>query len=341
MAKNRKSTRPKKNANRSVKGNNWLLYALAGVLALAIFVTVLITAMKLFQTEEYYVLNTNVSARTQITPEMLDTVVTSEGTAPEAAIGLGEVQTGTIYSQYPLVAGDILTNSNVGGRSDISVGVPDSYVITNFSVGADDAVGGRIQRGYYFDMMVINNEEGSENDGAYYPFVNVLALDTTVDLSGATSAEAAETEEAHDGQTTQYVVGMSPGDAARLQHLVEGGAKIKLVLSPRANEYQAPQLSEYEGLFTYDRAAGPQDMGQNTDYTFTDVERDEFGVPSELPNESSCSEGNAKVTGDDCNAEPGTSPETENTTEETETSATTNEEEVVNEENSQETVEGN
>lgn len=338
MAKNKKSNTPK-TKNRGVKSNNWLLYLLGAGLVVAIFVVCLTVFMKLFQTETYYVLNQNVPTRTQVTPDMLDPVVTSEGTAPEAAIGVEEVQSGTVYTQFPLVAGDILTNSNIGGRTDISVGVPDSYVITNFAVGADDAVGGRIQRGYYFDIMVIGStgEDGNGEEGAYYPFINVLALDTTVDLSGASSADAAESEEAHEGQTTQYVVGMPPADAARLQDLVTNGGDIKLVLSPRANEYQAPALSDYEGLFKYDPTAGPINMGENTDYTFTEVERDEFGVPKELPNENSCGEGNAKVIGEACaNSDESTNVDENNnaTTEET-TDGTTEEN------TSTESIEGN
>lgn len=302
MARNKKNAAPKqKNKSRGVKSSNWMLWGAAAVICIAIFVLFLTLAQKFFQTEQYFVLNTNVSARTQILPEMLDPITTSEGTAPQAAIGIEEVQSGTIYSQYPLVAGDILTDSNVGGRTDIATGVPDDYVITNFSVGADDAVGGRIQRGYYFDIMAISDGGNGETEkGAFYPFLNVLALDTTVDLSSASSADAAETEEAHAGQTTQYVVGMPPADAARLQQLVESGVKIKLVLSPIANGYQAPDVEAYSGLFNYDQNAAPVNMGENTDYTFSDVERDEFGVPKELPNANSCGAGNQKITGEAC-----------------------------------------
>lgn len=325
MAKTKKPATPK-NKNKGVKSSNWLLYGAMAVIAIAIFVVTATALMKLFQTETYYVLNQNVPTRTQITPEMLDPIVTSEGTAPQAAIGMEDVQSGSIYTQYPLIAGDILTGSNIGGRSDISIGIPDSWVITNFSVGADDAVGGRIQRGYYFDIMVISDGSDGHEKGAYYPFVNVLALDTTVDLSGASSADAAETEEAHEGQTTQYVVGMEPGDAGRLQDLMETNDNIKLVLSPRQNEYKAPELSEYDGTFAYDSEIGPKNMGENTDYTFSDVERDEFGVPVELPNENSCSEGNAKITGEACetmNEDEATADESTNTEDTTTTEEST------------------
>ena len=303
-------------ATKSVKkksgGNNkFLIFAIVFV-AVLVFITFASFAQKMFETENYYVLNQPVPTRTQVTTEMMDTVTTSKGTAPVAAIGLEDIQTGNVYTQHPLQAGDILTMSNVGSLDDISVGVPDTWVITNFSVGADDAVGGRIRRGTYFDLMVLTGE------GVYYPFVNVLTLDTTVSLSGASSADAVDGEEAKAGQTQQYVVGMTPANAAKLQLLVEeNGGQLRMVLSPRSNEYQRPDLAAYEGLFKYDAEEdgtngviwpGESPQGELTDYTFTPLERDEFGRPIEEV--LNCSEGNSKITGDVCNSADATDTET-------------------------------
>lgn len=293
------------------KGNG-LIFTIIIIVSLVLFGVVFSVASKIFQTETYYILKQDVPTRTQVTEEMLEPVVTSEGTAPEAAIGLADVQTGNVYTQYPLLAGDILTMSNVGGMEDISVGIPDTWVITNFSVNADDAVGGRIQRGTYFDIMV------ATESGSFYPFINVLALDTTVDLADASSADAADSEEAHSGQTSQYVVGMSPENAAKLQNIVKKyDGSIKLILSPRQNEYEKPQLASYSGKFSYEDDEtvwpGQSDSGEMTDYTFTDVERDAFGRPVEkLEN---CSSGNSKVAGEDCQDSESDSKE-ESTTEE-------------------------
>lgn len=309
------SKKPKK---KSMKSNNLTIMIAIAVVVVVLFIVLATAASKFFQTEDYYVLAQDVPTRTQITPEMLEAITASEGTAPAAAIGLEEVQTGNVYTQYPLLAGDILTQSNVGGREDISVGIPDEWVVTNFSVDADSAVGGRIQRGTYFDMMVVDQGGDMDEGGSYYPFVNILALDTTVDLSSASSANAAETEEAHEGQTTQYVVGMSPEDAGKLQHIMSTkGADVKLVLSPRQNEYNAPALSEYTGKFIYKEGDSPKNMGERTDYTFRDVERDEFGVPLDDPGAYSCSKGNAKISGEDCETTGNNSTITDETVSET------------------------
>lgn len=269
---------------------------LIGVSALLACIVVALSFMllrNLIQTETYYTLNQDVPARTQITPEMLSPVVTSTGTAPQAALGIEDVQSGAVYSQYSLRTGDILTASNAGEQKDISVGIPDSWVVTNFSVPADNAVGGRIQRGYYFDIMV------ATDDGSTYPFINVLALDTTIDLNDASSSDAANTEEAKSGQTTQYVVGMSPQDAGKLQSIMKKhGDDVRLVLSPRQNEYAKPKMSDYEGNFSYNKDDGVKNMGEGTNYTFADAERDEFGRPIASP--ENCSDGNSQISGDIC-----------------------------------------
>lgn len=271
--------------------NNKLIFAGIAFLILLVFAGALTLLKSIYQTETYYVLAADVPTRTQIMPEMLEPITTSAGTAPASALDISDVQAGYVYTKYPLLKGDILTASNVGGFDDISVGVPDEWVVTSFSVGADDAVGGRIRRGVYFDFMV------ATNDGAFYPFVNVLALDTTVSLANASSSEAADTEEAHAGQTSQYVVGMSPEDAARLQQITKKhGQDIKLVLSPRQNEYAPPQLASYTGVFKYENDT--KNLGEGTDYTFTPRERDAFGRP--IAKAANCSKGNAKLTTEEC-----------------------------------------
>lgn len=302
-----------------------LIWVGIAALLVAVFFGTLTLLQSVYQTEVYYVLKQDVPTRTQITMDMLTPVVTSAGTAPGGSPSMTQsqknnernqilqaVQRGAVFAQFPLVSGDVLSPSNVGGLKDISVGVPDTWVITNFSVGADNAVGGRIQRGYYFDIMVVSDL------GAFYPFVNVLALDTTVNLSGASSSNAVNTPEARSGQTTQYTVGMSPANAAKLHDIVNRyGGNIRMVLSPRQNEYAAPRLMDYSGLFRYDvdldgviapgmqpvydsngnpvdlDGDGRPDYREATDYTFTDVKRDQFGRPiSQVDNAGL---GNAKV----------------------------------------------
>lgn len=279
------------------------------VLLIFVFVGTLMLLRSAYQTETYYVLNQDIPTRTQITMDMLSPVVTSAGTAPGGSLEMTEeqrlsereailaaVQNGAAYTQFPLKAGDVLSPSNVGALSDISVGVPDNWVITSFNVDYNNAVQGRIQRGSYFDIMVVSDS------GAYYPFVNILALETATG-AGTSSAEGQDAS-GMNASTSVYTVGMSPENAGKLQWLQSfGGGELKLVLSPRQNEYASPNLMDYAGMFYYDPLIdgviapglqevkdidgigvdldgdGKVDFREITDYTFSDVERDQFGRP--------------------------------------------------------------
>lgn len=294
------------------------------VLLIFVFVGTLMLLRSAYQTETYYVLNQDIPTRTQITMDMLSPVVTSAGTAPGGTLEmtpeqrlsereaiLSSVQSGSAYTQFPLKAGDVLSPSSVGALSDISVGVPDNWVITSFSVDYNNAVQGRIQRGTYFDIMVV------ADSGAYYPFVNILALETATG-SGTSSAEGQDAS-GMNASTSIYTVGMSPENAGKLQWLQSfAGGQLKLVLSPRQNEYASPNLLDYSGTFFYDTlrdgviapglleakdAKGDpididgdpktKDFREITDYTFSDVERDQFGRPTAVVENFGF--GNAKI----------------------------------------------
>jgi hypothetical protein len=291
--------------------NNKVIFATIIGLMVIIFVGTFTLLKNIYQTETYYVLNTDIPTRTQVTSDMLSPIITSSGSGPKAALRISDIQAGYLFTKYPLLKGDILTASNVGGFEDISVGIPDTWVVTSFGVNADDAVGGRIKRGVYFDMMIAGS------NGAYYPFVNMLALDTTVSLNNASSSSAADTQEAHSGQTTQYVVGLPPEDAAKLQWLMKTqGSDVHLLLSPRQNEYAPPQLAAYNGMFKWE--GDTTNLGKGTDYTFTPLKRDSFGRPIETI--SNCSQGNAQVKPENCST--ATPPSSSSTTTQSTTTST-------------------
>lgn len=267
----------KKNGSGSVLRNNKIILAGIALLLVFVFIGFLTFLKSFYQTETYYVLNDSqgetIPARTVITPDMLSPLVIAADTAPPNALDISQVD--GITTKYALKPGDVLTESNAGKVNDIYNGVPDSWVITNFSVSADNAVGGRIHAGDYFDIMV------AEEGGSYYPFINVLALDTTINLDSATSANAANTAEAYKGQTSQYVVAMSPENAAKLQNVVATSKdKMRLLLSPKQNGYKKPALADYSQLFVFDDKTSPiwpgkSDKGELTDSNFNSVKRNE------------------------------------------------------------------
>lgn len=265
--------------------SNKIIWALIGVIMVVVFFAAMSLFSDLTKQDSYFVLNKDVPfAKTQITVQDLSEISVREGTAPPNALNIAVVQSGDVYSKFPLKKGDTLTASNTGPNLDIAVGVPDSWVITNFSVSADNAVQGRIQRGFYFDMLVTTTvpaKDGNESvTYSFYPFINMLALDTTVSLNSAPNSNAVNTDIAKAGQTKQYTVGLPRAEAARLHAiLAQYGSNVKLVLTPRQNDYCEVNPEEYAGQFGFDvNKDGPFNAGQNTNNNFTDVERD-AGVP--------------------------------------------------------------
>ena len=261
--------------------NNKLVILAIACIMVAVFVGSLSFLKNVYQTENYYVLNQSVSARSQISPDMLVQVTTSKGTAPSNALAPADVQSGLVFSRIALYENDIVTRSNTSGLDDIAVGIPDNWVVTSFSVRADNAVGGRITRGVYFDLMV------STRDGSFYPFVNMLTLDTSTSLNSASGAGAVNTDEAKSGQTSVYYVGATPEDAAILQTIMQQhGNNVRLVLSPRSNAYEAPDMTRYEGLFTFDADTFSSiNGGEGTDNSFDPkaVKRESDGRPINPP----------------------------------------------------------
>jgi len=124
---------------------------------------------------------------------------------------------------------------------------------------------------------------------------------------------------------------MSPANAAKMQDLItQYGGNVRMVLSPRQNDYAAPRLMDYSGLFKYDidldgviapglqpvydaegnpvdlDGDGKDDYRESTDYTFTDVERDQFGRPiSQVDNVGL---GNSKIPAATAEGETPTNP---------------------------------
>lgn len=213
--------------------------------------------------DTYYVLNTNLPSRTQITPEELSPVSTSQNSAPQNAIGLSEVQQGTVYTKYPLQAGDVISASNAGSLDTINEGIPDNWVITSFEPADNDPIVENAQRGDYIDIMATNMKKEDQrpvdgNSGdlsqikvGQYVFRNVMVLDnpaTTTDSGTNDSANGATSQT--QNSTTAFIVGMSPTNAAMLTILTKN-FDTKIVMSPRYNTYANP--SELDDLYkTFD-----------------------------------------------------------------------------------------
>lgn len=243
-----------------------ILGALLIVLSLAIFFG-LRTA---FQTDSYYVLTENVPAKREITSDILEEVVVNKDGVPPTAITKGQVESGGVVSKIPLEKGDILTASNTGVSLDTSAGIPDDWVVTSLNISSNDAVGGQVARGDYFDII------GITDAGAKYIATNVLALDVS-------SAQVEQEGKSGTVMNTelQYLLGAPPEVAGLIASATNSDvfSSIKIVLSPRSIRYKQRELEKLNGVFKAEIDTKVIDLQKGTDPKFSPVLRDKNERP--------------------------------------------------------------
>lgn len=231
----------------------------------------------MFSTETYYVLNENIKAKQQVTPEMVVSRETSKGTAPINALSMEEIQRGNVYSKYPLYAGDVVSRSNSGAISDITSGIPDDWSITSFTVNSTDAAGGILSKGDYADVLGIDSQI-DKVDGSKYIAHNIMILE--VKFMNEEYDGAAVEGQTVVGENIHYTVGMPAKDVALFQDAINGDySTIKVIKTPMESNYQERDLEGLDKLFDFNNSTNPMDEYEGTDPTFTEVERDEEGRP--------------------------------------------------------------
>lgn len=258
------------NPGRSGSRKNLILVSGAALFVIVLSAVIFMTLSSLFSTETYYVLNTNVKAKQQITPEMVVARETAAGTGPIHALSMEEIQRGGVYSKYPLFAGDVIASSNAGPLSGIPLGIPDDWLVTSFTINSTDAVGGILGKGDYADLLGINE------DGAQYIFNNILILEVKFlndEYDGALEGQTVV------GETMHYTVGLPAESVAYLHDALNKYEIVKLVKSPTEVNYKERDLDKLKGPFKYDSSIGNIDVFEGTDPTFTEIERDEDGRP--------------------------------------------------------------
>lgn len=281
-----KKPRPVKKAKKAkftgenTSRKNLVLVGGAIILVIALSAVIFVTLSSLFSTENYYVLNENIKAKQEITPEMLVVRETASGTGPVNALTMEEIQRGGIYSRYPMYAGDVISYSNSGELSGQSLGIPDDWSVTSFSINSTDAVGGTLGKGDYIDIIGIN-ESGSQ-----YIFNNLLVLEVKF-----VNAELEENTEGQTivGETMHYTVGMPAEDIGYFHSALynfenssdSGSGSVKIIKAPYEINYTDRDVSDLDEPFLYSPEIGNIDLIEGTDPTFTDVERDETGRPVE------------------------------------------------------------
>lgn len=200
----------------------WVIAVGAALLAVFGTLTILGNATA---TTTYYVLNQDVAARTQITPEMVTGKTVNVGGQPANALDITDLQSGQYFARVPLKAGDAVTSSTVGPLERITTSVPDGYVVASLQVEPENAVAGKVRAGDLIDVIAVD-EAGNSGATAKVVLHRVLVLDVTTNPDNI--AQAATTEQVGDdlpgpesnqvrgGIPMLYTVAVSPQDAAKL-----------------------------------------------------------------------------------------------------------------------------
>lgn len=199
-----------------------------GVMAVGVTALILGNAA---DTGTYYVLTTNVAARTPITTDMLKPVTTSASGVPRTAYDPVYLQAHEVFAKYSLKANEMVTASNTGALEAISKDLPADFVVASLAAPAVDAVAGKIRRGDYVDVYAINDGKASVGaaGGQRSKLVlhHMLILDVTVSPStiseaagsgqaGVKDAPGPESAAARGGIPALYTVGVNKQDAAKI-----------------------------------------------------------------------------------------------------------------------------
>lgn len=265
---------------------------------LVTLIVLVIFLQALISTTKYYVLNTDVPARTAITATMLTEQVVSSGGEPKNAIDIALVNEaemlGTpLYSKASLLAGDILTESNVGDLIPLRQGIPEDFVVASFSADPNSSAGGNVKRGDYIDVFFVGDEETT------LLFQRILILDTTTDLAAGESAEATDPAEAGTTPTATedtatasyrggvpflYTVGMTQADALKLAATSNGKYYVVLTSAKDVVNKNGVAAKTF-GMSLGDVVSSTAgDSGLGTDNSFGEKkEEEEAATPSASP----------------------------------------------------------
>jgi Flp pilus assembly protein CpaB len=267
----------------------WFIFSAAAALAAALITFVLMNTATAKDT--YYVLSSDIPARTQITPDLLTEVQTSAGSVPPSSLGISDL-TEESYSLYSLKAGDILTSSNTGDKLSLTEGLPEDYVVASFTADPSMAAGGNVKRGDYIDIIALIDDStvtGVDGTAASYVLQRALVIDATVDLDTYSSDDsAAETTTAdgtgttttdtgavsdntsgaaiRSGIPTMFTVGLSPENAAILALATQQELYVVLSSADSVNNETVPTgltPATNSGIW-----GNPRNAGEGTDNTF-------------------------------------------------------------------------
>lgn len=224
----------------------WFFFAAAAAILAAILILLLMS--KVISRDTYYVLNTEVMPRYQITESMLEQRDVPAGGIPQNTLGLVRDTNGVRqdlsaivgrWAKYTLLPGDVITAANTTPMEEeikLTAGLPSDFVITSFSTDPNNSAGGNVRRGDYVDIAVISSDSsitGSSSTTATWVLQHVLVIDANAGAESVGVDPATGTVSGIEGRNTVptlYTVGLTPDNALRLM-LAQQAGSLYVVLS--------------------------------------------------------------------------------------------------------------
>lgn len=222
-------------------------------------------------TTTYYVLNTNVPARSQITPAMLEEVQASKGTEPRNALTLEDVSYNDVYAKFELNTGDVLSVSNTGDLAPLQEGIPENFVVASFIADPNSAVAGKITTGNYIDIYSTAEGGNDASKVTKASLRHVLVMDTQGDASEYEDSEEVTDETSAQDTLRQglpflYTVALSEEDAAILANISTDQLFVTLSSEKSSTSYESKNIKVSNPDVYDDKKVS--DSGKDTDPTF-------------------------------------------------------------------------
>jgi hypothetical protein len=292
-----------KKPSKLFSGNKtWFIFAIISAVAAAAIIFGVLS--QVVATTTYYVLGQNVAAKSQITPDMLKAVTTSQGGQPRNALDLGQINNAHLVAKYALNAGDIVTQSNTGTFQPLSQGIPADYVVASFSADAKNAVAGKLATGNYIDLIAVN--AGNSQSVAKYVLRHVLVMDVSTDPStigsNSTSSNTKSTtaadgsnpaatpapaqDQLRTGIPSLYTIALPAADAAKLALVKD--TPLMVVLSPSSSDksFTDQNIQSTLGDVFSDSAVGNSGKGTDPNGTSATSSTTPSAAPSATPKPS-------------------------------------------------------
>lgn len=285
-------SKPAKSGSKFSGNKTWFGFAIVAALGAAALIFGILS--QILATTTYYVLNADVPARSQITPDMLTEVSASEGTQPRNALGLDEVTFDEVYAKVELNAGDVLSASNTGDLIPLHQGIPEDFVVASFAVDPNSAVGGKLSAGNYIDVYATS--EAGDARTTKSVLRHVLIMDVTASASEFTESEdVTEDTSAQDtlrgGVPFLYTVAVSEEDAAVLANIRNDSVFVTLSNLKSDTKFEDKNIKTDINSIFGDKAVS--DSGEGTDPNFgrgEDKATDAPAATTEAPAEETTTE---------------------------------------------------